>query len=147
MAEPALRAALDAFLSGLFWHDDPPRPPLEGLLHPAAGREGPGLPVACTPADVTRPAARWATAEPLLEGRRVAYGGHAADPGGWIADFDASAVLLREWAVVVTEADRRGWGVLGGRTETGRRGRCAPEGPRALGFPGRRAHSVVVHRR
>lgn len=63
---------------------------------------------------MTRPAARWATAEPLLEGLREAYGGHAADPGGWIADFDAFAVLLREWAVVVTEADRRGWGVLGG---------------------------------
>jgi hypothetical protein len=113
VAGPALRAALDAFLSGLFWHDDPPTPPLEGLLHPGGGREGPGLLVACTPADVTRLAARWATAEPLLEGLRAAYGVHAAKPGGWIADFDAFAVLLREWAVVVTEAERRGRGVLG----------------------------------
>lgn len=148
MAEPALRAALDAFLSGCSGMTTRRGPRSKACsTPPPAGRGRACRSPARPPADVTRPAGRWATAEPLLEGLRVAYGGHAADQGGWIADFDAFAVLLREWAVVVTEADRRGWGCRGGRTETGRRGRCAPEGPRALGFPGRRAHSVAVHRR
>jgi hypothetical protein len=44
---------------------------------------------------------------------REAYAVHAARPGGWIEDFDAFAVLLREWAAVVAEAERRGWGLLG----------------------------------
>ncbi|PAZ10076.1 hypothetical protein CLM62_42220 [Streptomyces sp. SA15] len=45
-----------------------------------------------------------------------------AAPGGpaccsraerWIADFDEFAALLRQWAVVVDETARRGWGLLG----------------------------------
>ncbi|MEU6183602.1 hypothetical protein [Streptomyces coeruleorubidus] len=38
---------------------------------------------------------------------------HAACPGRWIEDFDGFSVLLREWGVVVTEAGRRGWGLVG----------------------------------
>jgi hypothetical protein len=58
-------------------------------------------------------AGHWALAEPLLESLREPYGVHAARPGRWIEDFDEFSVLLREWGVVVTEAGRRGWGLVG----------------------------------
>ncbi|WP_037676626.1 hypothetical protein [Streptomyces griseus] len=112
-AVPALREDLDPFLRGLFWHDDPVAPPLDGLLPPDHGPWRPGLLVACPPPTVSALAAHWARAEPLLEGLRPAYDVHAARPGRWIADFDEFAALLREWAVAVGEAERRGWGLLG----------------------------------
>lgn len=108
-ADPVLREALDGFLGGLFWHDDPLTPPMDGLVPSPP----PGVLVACPPAAVEALAAHWARAEPLLEGLRAPYARHAADPGGWIEDFDRFDALVREWAVVVTGARRRGWGVLG----------------------------------
>ncbi|WP_031487262.1 hypothetical protein [Streptomyces bicolor] len=112
-AAPALRECLDGFLRGLFWHDESAPPPLDGLLHGDPDPRRPGLLVACPPKAVVELATRWATAEPLFEGLREPYAVHAARPGGWIEDFDAFAVLLREWAAVVGEAERRGWGLLG----------------------------------
>ncbi|MET9381727.1 hypothetical protein ABZY09_11700 [Streptomyces sp. NPDC002928] len=114
-AGPALRAALDGFLRDLVWEgegvDDLPLCPEEGFFPGDA--EPWRLLVACPPPTVSALAAHWARAEPLLEGLREAYGAHAASPGRWIADFDEFAVLLREWAVVVGEAEERGWGLLG----------------------------------
>ncbi|MFE7271667.1 hypothetical protein [Streptomyces sp. NPDC057623] len=112
-ADPALRESLDGFLRDLFWHDDPTPPPLPGLVRDPHDRRRPGLLLACPPVTVSHLAARWTEAEAGLEGLREAYGVHAARPGGWIEDFDAFAVLLREWAVVVGEAEQREWGLLG----------------------------------
>ncbi|WP_208636957.1 hypothetical protein [Streptomyces swartbergensis] len=93
-AGPEQRAHLDAFLQGLFWDA-------------GTGTEddtGSGLfALVC----------HWARAEPLLESLREPYGVRAACPGRWIADFDEFSVLLREWGVVVTQAGRRGWGLIG----------------------------------
>ncbi|MER5784410.1 hypothetical protein ABT104_22225 [Streptomyces mobaraensis] len=122
-AVPELRAALDAFLSGLFW--DP-----YGVVVPPAGT-GPGAPeirefvpheggarnpyflVACPPRAVPVLAAAWSVAEPLLDGLKGPHTAHADAPGRWIADHDEFAVLLREWAEVVREAHARGWGIVG----------------------------------
>ncbi|WP_328888855.1 hypothetical protein [Streptomyces sp. NBC_00316] len=38
---------------------------------------------------------------------------HAAEPGAWIGRFDEFTDLLADWGRVLTEADRRGWGVVG----------------------------------
>ncbi|MEU6328149.1 hypothetical protein ABZ851_12830 [Streptomyces sp. NPDC047049] len=34
-------------------------------------------------------------------------------PRRWFRDFEAFADLLEEWSRVLTEAARRGWGVVG----------------------------------
>ncbi|MER5748831.1 hypothetical protein [Streptomyces sp. NPDC002088] len=116
-ADPALREALDGFLLDLSWDgegvDDIPLYPEEGFFPGDAEPWRPRLLVACPPPTVSALATRWARAEPLLERLREAYGVHAASPGRWIADFDEFTVLLREWAVVVGETERRGWGLLG----------------------------------
>lgn len=67
----------------------------------------------CPPATVHTLTGHWGRAEPLLEDLREPYGVHAACPGRWIEDFDEFSVLLREWGTVVTETERRGWGLVG----------------------------------
>ncbi|KAB7833073.1 hypothetical protein [Streptomyces mobaraensis] len=118
-AVPELRAALDVFLSGLFWDPyDMAVPPAgtgadaPGVRELLAGR-GTGLLVACPPETVPVLAAAWAVAEPLLDGLKGPHTAHADAPGRWIADHDEFAVLLREWAEVVREAHARGWGIVG----------------------------------
>ncbi|MFH8798430.1 hypothetical protein ACH4F6_02340 [Streptomyces sp. NPDC017936] len=110
-AEPALRESLDGFLLHLLGEGSDP--PEAGLFPSDATPWTPNLLLACPPSLVPGVAAHWARAAPLLEGLHEEYDRHAARPGGWIADFDAFAVLLREWAVVVDGAARRGWGLLG----------------------------------
>ncbi|MFJ4623284.1 hypothetical protein [Streptomyces sp. NPDC088812] len=110
-AGPALRESLDGFLFHLIGEGDDL--PESGLFPADATPWKPRLLLACPPALVPGIAAHWARAEPLLEGLREEYDRHAADPGGRIEDFDAFTVLLREWAVVVDETARRGWGLLG----------------------------------
>lgn len=110
-ADPALREALDGFLFPLLGESD--EPPAAGLFPSDPEPWWPRPLLACPPALPPVTAGCWARAEPLLEGLRVAYDRHAARPGGWIPDFDAFAALLREWAVVVAETARRGYGLLG----------------------------------
>ncbi|MEV1063519.1 hypothetical protein [Streptomyces sp. NPDC050263] len=116
-ADPGLREALDAFLLGLIWWgadaDDEEDRPDAGLFpsDPEAWR--PRLHLVCPPVVVPTLAARWARAEPLLGGLERTYDAHASRPGRWIADFGEFAGLLRQWAVVVDESARRGWGLLG----------------------------------
>ncbi|GAB2622379.1 hypothetical protein GCM10027168_62960 [Streptomyces capparidis] len=112
-AGPALRSALDTFLSGLFW--DGPWPPEDG-----DGGDGDGglLPrrrvmVACPPEDVPALAAAWREALPLLDGLAEPFAVHAARPSGWTRDFAEFRGLLHDWAEVVDEAGRRGWAVVG----------------------------------
>ncbi|GAP51116.1 hypothetical protein [Streptomyces azureus] len=114
-AGPEQRAHLDAFLQGLIWdngtgtEDDT----VCGLFAADPDPWHRRLLLACPPATVSALAGHWARAEPLLESLREPYGVHAACPGRWIEDFDEFSVLLREWGVVVTEAGRRGWGLIG----------------------------------
>ncbi|MFI9544014.1 hypothetical protein ACIHAR_08745 [Streptomyces sp. NPDC052016] len=114
-ADPVLRESLDGFLFHLIWEgDDPPEVVPESGLFPSDSTPWrPSLLLACPPPVVPVIAAHWARAEPLLKGLREEYDRHAGRPGGWIADFDAFTVLLREWAVVVDETARRGWGLPG----------------------------------
>ncbi|MGF1426497.1 hypothetical protein [Kitasatospora sp. LaBMicrA B282] len=111
--EPTVRRALDLFSDALFWHG------LEGTA--GVGSELPER--LCTweadlllwrpPDQVPLIAAWWRHAEPRLELLRKPFGRHAADTDGWINTFDAFADLLADWGEVVTEAERRGWGIVG----------------------------------
>ncbi|MBZ4322370.1 hypothetical protein [Streptomyces huiliensis] len=118
-AVPELRAALDTFLSGLFWDPYDMAVPPAGTGPDAPGvrelfaEHGVGLLVACPPDAVPVLAAAWAVAEPLLDGLDGPHTAHADSPGRWIPDHDAFAVLLREWAEVVREAHALGWGIVG----------------------------------
>ncbi|MEU9670917.1 hypothetical protein AB0E25_36225 [Streptomyces bobili] len=112
-AGPAARRALDGFLGHLIWagegdEDDPDT----GLFPSDPQPWRPKLLLALPPATVPALAAHWARAEPLLGGLRETYDARAARPGGWIAGFDEFVALLRQWADVVAETSRRGWGLL-----------------------------------
>ncbi|GCD38818.1 hypothetical protein OEIGOIKO_06637 [Streptomyces chrestomyceticus JCM 4735] len=37
----------------------------------------------------------------------------SVEPDGWITTFESFAGFLTDWGEVVTEAERRGWGVVG----------------------------------
>lgn len=58
-------------------------------------------------------AATWEQVRPRLGELRGAFTEHAAEPGAWVGRFDEFADLLEDWGRVLTEADRRGWGVVG----------------------------------
>lgn len=107
-ADPVLREHLDGFLGPLLQDED-----ATGLFPADPDPWRPKLLLVCPPPAVSALARCWARAEPLLESLREPYAVHAACPGRWIEDFDEFSVLLREWAVVVGEAERRGWGLLG----------------------------------
>ncbi|MEU3468129.1 hypothetical protein ABZ716_09380 [Streptomyces sp. NPDC006687] len=116
--EEPVRAALDEFLEGLIWWgpvadvdaeqvDAGVFPSLDGLW-----RSGPLI--VRGPQTVARLRRRWGEAAAGLEGLRVPYGVLAArEPGQWTAGFGEFAELVGGWAVVVGEAERRGWGVVG----------------------------------
>ncbi|MET9527379.1 hypothetical protein [Streptomyces coeruleorubidus] len=114
-AGPEQRAHLDTFLQGLIRDDGTGTEDdtVSGLFPADPDPWRRRLLLACPPATVSALAGRWARAEPLLESLREPYGVHAACPGRWIEDFDEFSGLLREWGVVVTEAGRREWGLVG----------------------------------
>lgn len=116
-ADPAPREPLDGFLKGLIWWGpdlDAEDDESDGRLFPSDPEpSGPRRMLVCPPPAVPALAAHWARAEPLLEGLRETYDSHASHPEGWIPDFDAFDALVRQWAEVVDETARRGWGVLG----------------------------------
>lgn len=128
-AEPALREPLDGFLVGLIWwgadedsadDGDNGADEADGADEPEAGLFPsdpepwrPHRTLVRPPPAVTALAAHWARADALLEGLRETYDLHASRPEGWIADFDAFDALVRQWAEVVDETARRGWGLLG----------------------------------
>lgn len=112
--DPPTRAALDALLLGLIWdgmdgegqHIDP------GFLcdDPEVSY---GVLVARSPDSVRERATAWDEVRPGLEGLRGAFEEHAATRRGWIRDFDGFTDLLEDWGHVLTEAARRGWGLVG----------------------------------
>ncbi|MCX5084810.1 hypothetical protein ACFC18_11170 [Streptomyces sp. NPDC056121] len=120
-AEPDLRAALDAFLAGLFWlgPDDAAADtsaedePAAGLFPCEPDPWRPRLLVVRTPEQVTDLARAWAVVAPLLEDLRAPYAVHAERPGRWIANFEEFAMLVRDWGEVVTAASRSGRGLIG----------------------------------
>ncbi|UDM03901.1 hypothetical protein [Streptomyces longhuiensis] len=120
-AEPDLRAALDAFLAGLFWlgPDDAAADtsaedePAAGLFPCEPDPWRPRLLIVRTPEQVTDLARAWAVVAPLLEDLRAPYAVHAERPGRWIANFEEFAMLVRDWGEVVTAASRSGRGLIG----------------------------------
>ncbi|MBT2394996.1 hypothetical protein [Streptomyces sp. ISL-100] len=111
--EPTVREVLDRFNDALFWHG----------LEDTTG-VGSGLPerpctwdtdllLWCPPDQVPLIAGWWRQAAPQLELLREPFTQHAAEPCGWITTFEAFADLLTDWGEVVTEAERRGWGIVG----------------------------------
>ncbi|GHI04156.1 hypothetical protein AQI88_07295 [Streptomyces cellostaticus] len=55
----------------------------------------------------------WRQAAPQLDVPREPFTQHAAEPDGWITTFESFANLLTDWGEAVTEAERRGWGIVG----------------------------------
>jgi hypothetical protein len=104
---------LDAFLRDLIWDEGTEGDTVSGLFAGDLDPWRPRLMLACAPPTVSALAGHWARVEPLLESLREPFGAHPTRPGRWIEDFDEFSVLLREWGVVVTEAERRGWGLVG----------------------------------
>jgi hypothetical protein len=111
--EPTVRDTLDRFNDALFWHG------LEDTT--GVGTDLPEQPCSwdadlllwCPPDHVQLIAGWWQQAAPHLEVLRKPFTQHAADSGGWIATFESFAELLTDWGKVVTEAERRGWGIVG----------------------------------
>ncbi|MFJ7334199.1 hypothetical protein ACIQU3_20370 [Streptomyces sp. NPDC101110] len=111
--EPTVRDLLDRFNDTLFWHG----------LEDTTGT-GSGLPeqpctweadllLWCPPDHVQPVSGWWKEAAPHLKALREPFTRHAADSGGWITTFESFAGLLTDWGEVVTEAERRGWGIVG----------------------------------
>ncbi|NSC25509.1 hypothetical protein FM076_31880 [Streptomyces albus subsp. chlorinus] len=114
-AEPGLRTALDRFTGPLFWQhgfaylvgEDPGAVP---------ERECPWdteVLTWCPPQDVALLKDFWTRARSGLAALREPFGEHARTETGWIRDFEAFTAVLGAWGDVVTEADRRGWGIVG----------------------------------
>ncbi|MFB7132309.1 hypothetical protein ACFCZY_11635 [Streptomyces sp. NPDC056237] len=112
--DPEIRTGLDTLLCGLirdgpdgegsrtdtgFFSDDP------ALFY--------GVLLARSPDRVRELAATWERVRPRLDELRGAFAEHAAVASGWIGHFDGFTDLLEDWGRVLTEATRRGWGVVG----------------------------------
>lgn len=112
---PDLRDSLDVFLGGLVW-DGPDAsdcpPPAGGFPDdPAPWR--PKLLLLRTPDEVPALARSWERAAPRLEELREPFDAEATRWAGRPKDFDHTVALMGEWGEIVTEADRRGWGLIG----------------------------------
>ncbi len=112
--DPLMRTRLDATLLGLIWRglDDEAQHTDPGFFCDEPGVSY-GLLVARSPDSIRGLAATWEEVQPRLGGLRKAFDEHAADPDGWVGDFDRFTSLLEDWGRVLTEAARRGWGVVG----------------------------------
>jgi hypothetical protein len=115
--DPPVREAMDAFVGGLVWAEDPDDDLAligDAELFPGTGTAGrsPVL-IVCTPRAVAGKAEAWLTAEPLLEGLRDAFVVECLGWSGRPTSFEYFTALLREWGDVVREAARRGWGLVG----------------------------------
>lgn len=108
-----VRSDLDALLLGLIW----PGPDGEAeQTDPEVFGDDPslyGLLLARSPDSARELAATWQRLRPALGTLAAPFTEHAADPDGWVGDFDSFRELLEGWGTVVTEAARRGWAVVG----------------------------------
>lgn len=116
--DASVREAVDSFLGGLIWDADQVDVPAAsggegGVFPPAGDRVHPNVLLVCLPEAVAGKARAWERVEPGLEGLR---GPFAVECEGWAGrpdTFEGFVALLREWGGVVTEAARRGWGLVG----------------------------------
>ncbi|MGI5526021.1 hypothetical protein ACQEVX_00930 [Streptomyces syringium] len=113
-ADPLVRARLDTLLLGLIWGgpDGEAEHVDQGFFcdDPAVTH---GVLLARSPASVRELAATSEEVQPWLDGLRAALDEHAALPGGWVRDFDEFTGLLDDWGHVLSEAARKGWGIVG----------------------------------
>ena len=111
--EPTVREALDGFNDALFWHG------LEDTTGTGSGLAEPPCPweadllLWCPPDHVPVIAGWWRQAASRLDVLREPFTQHAAQASGWITTYETFAALLTDWGAVVTEAERRGWGIVG----------------------------------
>ncbi|MFE3181130.1 hypothetical protein ACFXKR_09565 [Streptomyces violascens] len=117
LVHASLRDAMDRFLNGLIWDEDPANDPTltggGGFFPPAADRRWSNLLLVCSPEAATDKADAWGRAAPRLQELRSAF---AAECEGWAGrpdTFEEFTTLLHEWGDVVTEAAGRGWGLVG----------------------------------
>lgn len=117
LVDASVREAGDSFLGGLIWDadqvDDPAARGGGGVFPPATDRVHPNVLLVCLPETVAGKARAWERVEPCLEGLR---GPFAVECEGWAGrpdTFEGFVALLHEWGGVVTEAARRGWGLVG----------------------------------
>ncbi|MEV3898517.1 hypothetical protein OG333_35685 [Streptomyces anulatus] len=117
LVDASVREAVDGFLGGLIWDADQVDVPAAsgggGVIPPATDRMHPNVLLVCPPEAVAGKARVWERVEPSLEGLR---GPFAVECEGWAGrpdTFEGFVALLREWGGVVTEAARRGWGLVG----------------------------------
>ncbi|BAG16911.1 MULTISPECIES: hypothetical protein [Streptomyces] len=113
---PPVREVMDSFLEGLIWDGDQadaPAPVGVGAFPAAADRWHPNVLLVCLPEAVAGKARAWERMELYLE---KLSGPFAVECEGWAGrpdTFEGFVALLREWGAVVTEAARRGWGLVG----------------------------------
>ncbi|OIK01074.1 hypothetical protein BIV25_05945 [Streptomyces sp. MUSC 14] len=111
--EPKVREVLDGFSDALFWHGSEDTAGVVSELPERPYAWEADLLLWCPPDHVPLIAGWWRQVETQLEVLREPFVQHAAEPGGRIGTFESFADLLSDWGEVVTEADRRGWGIVG----------------------------------
>ncbi|MFB6816925.1 hypothetical protein ACFCV8_20505 [Streptomyces sp. NPDC056347] len=117
LVDAPAREAVDSFLGGLIWDAGQANEPAAsgggGVFPPAADRWHPHVLLVCLPEAVADKARAWERVEPCLEELSSPF---AAECEGWAGrpdTFEDFVALLREWGGVVTDAARRGWGLVG----------------------------------
>lgn len=117
LADASLREAMDHFLNGLIWDEDPAQDPTltggGGMFPPVTDRWRRDLLLVCTPERTLDKARFWERAAPELGKLR---GPFAAECEGWAGrpeSFEEFLTLICEWGDVIAEAARRGWGLVG----------------------------------
>ncbi|MFC8721701.1 hypothetical protein [Kitasatospora sp. NPDC057198] len=103
---PEVRGVLDRFTGALF-RPGPEEPPEQVCPWDA------DLLLYCPPDRVPAVAGWWRRAAPGMADLREPFERHAVDGTGRVGTFEEFAGLLAGWGEVVTEAERRGWGVVG----------------------------------
>ncbi|MGW2874767.1 hypothetical protein ACWDBP_00395 [Streptomyces sp. NPDC001233] len=111
--EPKFREVLDRFNDALFWHGLEDSAGVGSGLRERACTWEADLLLWCPPDHLPIIAGWWRQAEPRLEGLREPFAQYAAERDGWIKTFESFAEFLIDWGKVITEAERRGWGVVG----------------------------------
>ncbi|MFD7846013.1 hypothetical protein ACFV4K_24105 [Nocardia sp. NPDC059764] len=108
-----LAAQVDRFIARLVRHRH--GDPVEQKISPGLPMERIDvrhLRTACSPSEVAELARVWGRCADRLEELRPALTAEVIARWPWIADFDQLAMLLQDWGEIVTEADRRGWGLF-----------------------------------
>ncbi|MDI3403215.1 hypothetical protein [Streptomyces cavernicola] len=111
--EPQVREVLDQFNDALFWHGLEDTTGARSAFSERTCTWNADLLLWCPPDHVSLIASWWRQAVPHLESLREPFTRHAADPGRWISTFESFADFLTDWGEVVTEAERRAWGIVG----------------------------------